>query len=388
MKLARFLVLGLSLFTPHAGGARFEIPLRVPLEPLRQALAAQLAASKATPNVIYREGRCRYLSLESPKLEAVDGNLRLTGPGSGALGIELLGNCQNAASWKGTMEFTLAPQIDSAGRLRVRIVDSKLTDDGGSSALGFIWELSKRYVNPRLERFSYDLGASRNALASIVRGAAPPQHAAELEAAVKQLQVQPLRVESAAVVVPIALELPDAWLATPAAPVVAAVPAAPLSEAELEALEKALEPWDAFLLYAVKQLALDSESSALRKRLFTLLLESRYRLTEILSGDVPAAGDPLRELFVDTWEELRTILADGEREGVLDASLLRYAAFIDAGDALLALDRAAPGLGMTLSADGLRQLARSLRPGCSCERCRICNRFSWDSTAKMCCCSG
>ena len=363
MKLARFLVLGLSLFTADAVAARFEIPLRVPLEPLRQALAAQLAASKATPNVIYREGRCRYLNLESPKLEAVDGNLRLTGPGSGALGIELLGNCQNAANWKGTMEFTLAPQIDSAGRLRVRIVDSKLTDDGGSSALGFIWELSKRYVNPRLERFSYDLGASRNALASIVRGAAPPQHAAELEAAVKQLQVQPLRVESAAVVVPIALELPDAWLAAPAAPVVAAGPAAPLSEAELEALEKALEPWDAFLLYAVKQLALDSESSALRKRLFTLLLESRYRLTEILSGDVPAAGDPLRELFVDTWEELRTILADGEREGVLDASLLRYAAFIDAGDALLALDRAAPGLGMTLSADGLRQLARSLRPG-------------------------
>src|ERR1041384_1293655 len=234
MKLARFLALGLTLFTADAVAARLEIPLRVPLEPLRQALAAQLAASKATPNVIYREGRCRYLNLESPKLEAVDGNLRLTGPGSGALGIELLGNCQNAANWKGTMEFTLAPHLDPAGRLRVRIVDSKLTDDAGSSALGFIWELSKRYVNPRLERFSYDLGASRNALASIVRGAAPPQHAAELEAAVKQLQVQPLRVESAAVVVPIALELPDAWLAAPAAPVVAAGPAAPLRGAGAE----------------------------------------------------------------------------------------------------------------------------------------------------------
>ena len=362
MKLARFVVLGLSLFTADAVAARFEIPLRVPLEPLRQALAAQLAASKATPNVIYREGRCRYLNLESPKLEAVDGNLRLTGPGSGALGIELLGNCQNAANWKGTMEFTLAPQIDSAGRLRVRIVDSKLTDDGGSSALGFIWELSKRYVNPRLERFSYDLGASREALASIVRGAAPPQHAAELEAAVKQLQVLGPRVEAKAVVVPIALELPDAWLAAPAVATNAA-PAAPLTDAELEALEKALEPWDAFLLYSVKQVALDSENTVLRKRLFTLLLESRYRLTEILSGDAPAAGDPLRELFVDTWEELRAILAEGQRDGALDASLLRYAAFVDAGDALLALDRAAPGLGMTLSAEGLRQIARSLRPG-------------------------
>jgi hypothetical protein len=363
MKLPQFLALAVAFFVSDALAGRLEIPLRVPLEPLRQALAAQLAASRTAPNAIYREGPCRYLNLEKPSLEAVDGRLRLVGPGSAALGVELLGKCQNAAEWKGTMEFTFVPQLDNAGRLRLRIVDSKLTDAGGGAALGFMWELSRRYVHPRLERFSYDLGASRAALASIVRGAAPPQHADELEAAVRQLQVQPPRVEPKAVVVPIALELPDAWLAAPVAPNVAAAPAAPLTEAEQEALEKALEPWDAFLLYSIKQVALDSENTALRKRLFTLLLESRYRLTEILSGDAPAAGDPLRELFVDTWEELRAILADGQRDGALDAALLRYAAFIDAGDALLALDRAAPGLGMTLSADGLRRLARSLRPG-------------------------
>jgi len=361
MTRLRLLAASLVLCAHGTLAGRLEIPLRVPLEPLRQALAAQLAASKAAPSVIYREGPCRSLNLEKPSLEAVDGRLRLVGPGSAALGVELFGACQNAASWKGTMEFTLAPQLDQAGRLRVRIVDSKLTDAGGGAALGFMWELSKRYVHPRLERFSYDLGASRAALASIVRGAAPPQHADELEAAVRQLQVRPPRVEPNAVVVPIALELPDAWLAAPAP--VAAAPAVPLTEAELEALEKALQPWDAFLLYSIKQVALDSENTALRKRLFTLLLESRYRLTEILSGDAPAAGDPLRELFVDAWEELRAILADGQRDGALDASLLRYAAFIDAGDALLALDRAAPGLGMTLSTNGLRQIARSLRPG-------------------------
>jgi transglycosylase-like protein with SLT domain len=361
MHLRLFAVLLVFLSHDVVAG-RLELPLRMPLEPLRQALAAQLAASRSAPNVIYREGPCRYLNLEKPSLEALDGRLRLVGPGSAALGAELFGKCQNAAEWKGTMEFTLAPQLDPAGRLRVRIVDSKLTDAGGGAALGFMWELSKRYVHPRLERFSYDLGASRAALASIVRGAAPPQHADELEAAVKQLQVLGPRVEAKAVVVPIALELPDAWLAAPAVATNAA-PAAPLTEAELEALEKTLEPWDAFLLYSIKQVALDSENAALRKRLFTLLLESRYRLTEILSGDAPAAGDPLRALFVDAWDELRTILADGQRDGALDASLLRYAAFIDAGDALLALDRAAPGLGMTLSADGLRRLARSLRPG-------------------------
>jgi hypothetical protein len=365
MKLIRLLPLCcLFLAAPGTLAARLEIPLRVPLEPIRQALSAQLAASPSRPNVIYSEGRCRYLNLETPKLDAVGGHLRLTGPGSAALGVELFGNCQNAAAWTGSMQFILAPQIDSAGRLRLRIVDSTLKDASGARALGFIWDVTKRYLHPRLERFSYDLGASRTALAQIVRGAAPPERSAELEQAVSQLQVLQPRVEANRIVVPIAMEFPDAWTAAPAAaPNPASV--APLTEAELEALEQALQPWDAFLVYSVKQVALDSEDSALRQRLFTLLLDSRYRLVQILAGDAPAAGDPLRELFIDAWSELRTILADAQRDGLLDASLARYAVFIDAGDALLALDRAAPGLGMTLSAPGLRQLARSLRPGAS-----------------------
>src|SRR3989442_3209503 len=356
----------LLLSAPGALAGRLEIPLRVSLETIRQALSAQLAASSAKPNEIYREGRCRYLNLEAPKLDAVDGQLRLAGPGSAAFGMEMFGNCQNAAAWQGTTQFTLAPWLDPAGRLRLRIVDSKLTDAAGGKppALGFIWDLSKRYLHPRLERFSYDLGASREGLVSIVRGAAPPEHGAEMEQALAQLQVLQPRIETAAVRVPIAVEMPDAWMA---APPTASVSTAPLTEAELDALDKALQPWDAFIVYSIKQVALDSEDSALRKRLFTLLLDSRYRLAAILSREESAAGDPLRALFIDSWSELRTILADAQREGVLDTSPLRYAAFIDARDALLALDRAAPSLGMRPSVDGLRQLARSLRPGAASD---------------------
>src|SRR5688572_12976867 len=161
---------------PCALAARLEIPLRVPLETVRQALAANLA-------VVYREGPCRYLRLQAPRLEAQEGVLRLVSPGSAALGAELFGACQNAAVWRGSMHFTLAPHLDAAGRLRLRIVDSKLTDAGGSTpALGFIWELSKRQLHPRLEQFSFDLGAARRTLLGIVRGAAPPEQRAAMEA--------------------------------------------------------------------------------------------------------------------------------------------------------------------------------------------------------------
>jgi hypothetical protein len=358
MPFARALLLcTLALAASLAQAAQLELPLRVPLEALREALAAHLAAASRGTGAVYREGRCRYLTLGAPALSAAEGRLRISAPGTAALGLELLGQCQNAAAWRGTVQLTLAPVVDAAGRLRLRVVDSQLADEGGSPAVGFIWEMSKRYVHPRLERFAYDLGPLRDSLLAVVRTAAPEPYRQALEQVLAQLRLQTPRIAASDLIVPIAVELPDAWLA--AAP---AASTEPLGEAELEALDQALEPWDAFLVYAVKQLALDSPDPALRARLFTLLLESRYRLSAILSGEERTAGDPMQALFVDAWTGLREVIGEAERSGLLNGSLVRYVAFMDAGDALLALERAAPGLPLRPSADGLRRLARSLRP--------------------------
>src|SRR6185503_7339762 len=277
--LARLALGLLVLCAETALAARLEIPLRVPLELVREQLATRLTS--------YREGPCRYLQLGAPKLEALDGRLRLSGPGRAALGVELLGSCQTPIAWRGTLQFTLAPGIDGEGRLRLRIVDSALGDAGGSTpGTGLIWDLSKRHVHPRLERFSYNLGASRDALAALLRGAAPPAQAAAMDEALKGLRALEPRIEADQLVVPIALEIPDAWLGAPAAsPPGSSASSAPLTEAELEALEKSLEPWDAFLVYVIRHVAREHDDEALRKRLFTLLLESRYRLAAILAGD-------------------------------------------------------------------------------------------------------
>jgi hypothetical protein len=352
MTAIRFLAFSLLLGASGAWAGRLEIPLRVPLAMVEKALAAQLAASPTAPNVVYREGACRYLNLDAPALAGAEGQLRLTSPGSAALGIELLGRCQNAADWQGTMHVRLVPHIDEAGRLRMRIVDSRLSDARGRRGVALVWDLAKSQVHPRLQRFSYDIGASRSALLSVMRGAAPAEHAAALELVLSRLEILQPRVEAREIIVPVAIDIPDAWLASAAVGGTApSAPAAPLTEAELEALDKALQPWDAFLVYVLKHAAQESNDPELRQRLFTLLLDSRYRLAAIVSGDEQTSGDPVRALFVEAWGELRSILADS-----------RYSLFVDAGDALVALDRAAPGLGATLSADGLRTLARSLRP--------------------------
>ncbi len=335
MALIRLFVLCVLALPASALAARVEVPLRVSLEAVEQALAQQL---------VYRRGACRYLVLEKPKLEALGNRLRLSGPGSGVVGIDVGGACQSAGAWRAPVEITFVPVLDRAGRLRVRIVDSKVL--GGPAPL---WNTAKRYVHPRLERTSFDLGAMRESLVGFLRTLGPAPQAAALEAALGQVELLQPRVEARAVVVPVALEVPDEWLVVPPA---APTASTPLTEAELEALDQALQPWDAFLSYTIKQLALDHADAAVRERLFTLLLQSRYDLASILSGEARSAGDPARALFIDAWREMRAILAEA-----------RYSVFLDAGDALLALDAAAPGLGARLSADGLRRMARSLRPG-------------------------
>jgi hypothetical protein len=140
-------------------------------------------------------------------------------------------------------------------------------------------------------------------------------------------------------------------------------PEAPLSPAELEAYQRAMERWDAFLVFVIKGFGSDIADPQIRDELLELLLTSRYALLPILSGEITQGeGDPVRQVFIDTWDRLRQIFQKAEQRGLVTNNILRYAAFISAGDALLAFDKAAPGLGIEISADGLRRLARLLRP--------------------------
>ena len=78
----------------------------------------------------------------------------------------------------------------------------------------------------------------------------------------------------------------------------------------------------------------------------------------------PGAGgpDPVRILFIDQWDRLGEIIRAAAHRGTLGNRSLEFLGFISAGDALFALDQAAPALGMRVSADDLRRLAHIMAP--------------------------
>jgi len=339
-----------------------ELPLTLRTALLQQSIARYLNPQIDKPTVLYQEGPYRYLHSEEPRLYIRDSQPHFSTRILAQLGFKFLGIWPVALKWNGSIDMTLSPYVDEQWQLRYHIVDSIIYDKaGGKPKLsGLVWNLSKRFLHPRLEGFSLDLRPPQQEIAAFLKACTSPAEMAQVDAALKSITFGTLRIDINGIVVPLILTVPDSQLA-------AEMPLsseAPLDSAEIEIFQKVLEPWDAFLVFVIKSAGSDFVDAKMREQLFDLLISSRYQLLPILTGEVaPDAGDPLRALFVDAWHELRFIIEEAEERGLIQEQPLRYMTFVNAGDALLALDAAVPRLGMQITSDGLRRLARTLQPG-------------------------
>jgi hypothetical protein len=352
------------LLSASATAAEISIPLKVPLALLRAPLTGWAALPEQAPRELYRKGSCRYFQVGNPVLEQRPDGLHFVTRVAGRWALEIAGRCIGLSAWSGTADLELVPVVGDDGRLRLQISHSTLRDEAGRSAplLGFIVNLSKRFINSRIEAFSYDLTPPREEVMAVLRDCVPMAILPSVEETLHNLRLGKAALAPDTVTVPLILTIPDAWREPP--PPRPAV--APMDETAIRTLEQDFEPLDAFVVFVVKRAGIDLNDPELRERLFELLLESRYRLVEILSGEVEGvSGDPLRELFIADWEDLRALIDAAAQRGLIRGRLLDYALFINAGDVLLAIDREAPGLGVDITSDGLRRLAGALQPGVS-----------------------
>jgi hypothetical protein len=134
-----------------------------------------------------------------------------------------------------------------------------------------------------------------------------------------------------------------------------------LTGEELRRWQEALHRWDAFLTFVIKQIGEESSLGDLRSALADVLVASRFDMLEALVPSHPGAPDPTPELFLKTWERLAPVVRQSSLR-VPGATALRYLSFVAAGDALAALERMGPDVGIDISADGLRRLARVVAP--------------------------
>jgi soluble lytic murein transglycosylase-like protein len=123
---------------------------------------------------------------------------------------------------------------------------------------------------------------------------------------------------------------------------------------------QAAELWDAFLTRIVKRSAGEASDGELRGEFLFALLSGRHDGVSLLASGAPAS-DPLRQLFLQSWERLSPLLERLVDD--LDAKAAQpFRALVQAGDSLKAAQGLGERLGVRVSPDALRQLALLVLP--------------------------
>ncbi len=352
-----------------ARASQVRIPLTIDYITLREALKRQLYTAPGGRAELWNGvNDCQFLYAENPEFAHATGGtaatVQLETANSLGLGLAMGSQCLNAVQWSGIVQALGVPYIAPGLQLKFHFTDLNVFDSAHQKAevvsQGF--DLIKGYLIPQLNDFSYDLNPSVKQLAAMITDSIPADAADRVRTAIASLTAEPNIVAlDDGLRVTLVMTVPD----VPGSPVNPGAAASP-TPAELKAFQDSLDKWDAFLVFSIKQLGDAVGDQQFREQLLQILLDSRYRLVNALNNP-PAGGgpDPVRLLFLDEWRQLHDAVRAAARRGMLGAHALEFMSFISAGDALFALDQAAPALGMRISAADLRRLAHIMAPGVS-----------------------
>ena len=349
-----------SLLPRTASAVEVTIPLNIDYLTLGAALKDQLYnGANGRAELWAGYDKCQFLYATNPRFGRNDGVLKLETNAELSLGLAVAGKCIAPITWSGIIEVESQPYVGADLAIKFHVTNINLYNSEHKRTIllrGF--DLIKKSLIPRLETFSFDLSAPLRQLEDLVRAAAAPDDAGRVDNALSTLRPMSAVVpEDSGLKLTLELSVPAIAIPTPAAS------AAPLSPAEIAAWQAMLDNWDAFSVFAIKQLGGTVEDKQVRSELFDLLLDSRYRLVAALARPEASSGpDPIRVIFIDEWTRLRTIIQSAAQRGMLGNRALEFLSFASAGDALFAIDQAAPALGMRISEDDLRRLARIMAP--------------------------
>jgi Transglycosylase SLT domain len=364
MRAFRLLVVLSMLLVPCAASAQssggtVEVPLTIDYATLSEAMRQQVYSPNGRAVLWQGLGDCEYFYAEHPILSRKDRLVQIETEGHLSIGLKVSGKCVSPIAWSGIVQAESAPYV-SGHKLRLQISDLNLLNAQHEKTLiaGKGFDLVKRYFIPRLETFEFDLNPATDQLKRLAIAASPPDVAQRVSATLATLRVLPeIAVLDDGIRARIQLTMPPMPTAGPAPS-----ESVRLTPQELAAFETQLDQWDAFLVFAVKELGGANNDQQFRDDLLGLLLDSRARLVEALDNPQSGGPDPVRLLFLEVWHQLGEIVRAAARRGTLGDRSLQFLEFISAGDALFALDQAAPALGMRVSADDLRRLAHIMAP--------------------------
>jgi len=329
VRLARSLTLVIiMLLAPYAAARADEvsIPLSVPLVTLREAIKRAIYSGPGSRADLWTgTNDCEYLQATNPRFASAPPALVFQTDANLSVGIAVAGQCLTPVAWEGIAEAQVAPYVAPDWLLKFHAIDLQVFNGAHKKTLiaGQGFDLVKQYFFPPLEQFSFSLKPPISNLTRLIQLGTPPQVAQRVKDALATLSSSgPVEVKADSVRVILRIDLPQ--VETPPAP----ASTAPLTPAEVQAATIALDNWDAFVVFAVKQLGLKTDDKQIHDQLFTLLIDSRYKLVQALAHPQSGSGaDPVRLLFLEVWGRLGAIIRDAAARNLLGDQTLEFLRF-------------------------------------------------------------
>ena len=297
---------------------------------------------------------CTSITFSEPHLSAEGELLRVDAKILANIGDPTTGACRVITRWSGHTAVTGKPILLSGQPLSVefRVQTARLYDQQDRLLTdSFVLQVVKEQLHLLLSRYKLDLKPETDRFKALLPYFLPHYPADRFNGMIDSLRIGHLVIRPNGLAVRLRIDV-ETVAKTGPEPI--------LSKHEIQQLEQRCRTWDAFLTFVIKEAATATRSEELRAALLEILLDARYQFKSILGEPLQSdATDPVRQLFIRSWDRLKPVMREISVHSP-EQNLLPFLSFITAADALNALDRLGPAIGLDISTDGLRRLARLL----------------------------
>lgn len=354
----KLLIILSCIFIPLLGFAQVQhvqVQMNIPLSFIRQLTYQSLEFDdKGKANMDQDE--CNQAVLENPKLWIEQDFIHLNADIQAVIGVAVLGACRQTSPFNGQLHILLQAKAQAAmPAIIFEPVSAELSSDGKTQSLfnSLLKLLAEHKILPPLRAIRIDIAQALHDL-DLTLEYWLPNIDANTPGLVERSRLGQIDIGREGIQAQLVFSV-NAFNQTVKEP--------PLDRSELVAWQSVEDELDGFVTHIVLYLIEANEDSNQREELLDILLDTRYNIANVLAGqtdDVSLSIDPVRGLFIDSWDRLRPYLQQLPSTKNDKTTMFQLLGFLAGGDALKALDNLGPEYGIEITRDGLRRMARML----------------------------
>jgi hypothetical protein len=352
----RSLLLTTGLLLSAANGFAAETKLSVPMDYrlIRNVLVSQLYTGDGETARLWKDGKqCSFLDISNPRINGEAGQVKIDNNIHARIGMTLGGKCIPAIEWSGILETFQQPTLDTSGNvLSFPVIRATAFDRNGQPLnIGQLQDLINKAVQPRLAELKIDLNEQRDDITKTLLPFIDADDTEQLHDTVNSLRFKRAAAGDKALMIDVGFTGLNQKKADKR-------PVAAFNANELQQWQSVWKNWEQNLHNSLSRPPLDNQAEADKATLREVMQEAGTAFEQGLTASDVGGNDPVRAFFNDSWDKLAPLLRTASKQ-LPGAEGLRYLTLIAATDLMYELEAIGAPLGLEISANGLRKLARS-----------------------------